>query len=212
MIYILSTIRKSPLFQVLLRPTFMLCMCIFRDSAFGLSLMIHLIFFLPRWSPHLFFTFVFRFQVSKSLWSGFKHFLTFFLGFCEYFIFLGICIFVQRCLPSATSTAEERIFVWRFLVFRSLSGFRFQQICISVQLLRRPRRGCCCRKPLRGEIFLERFLVFKFFLKFFEVLFFFSFFKIASPCKKRRLSSATSLGRGCCCLSETRRATEGGNY
>ena len=150
MIYILSTIRKSPLFQVLLRPTFMLCMCIFRDSAFGLSLMIHLIFFLPRWSPHLFFTFVFRFQDHVGQVSNI--FSRFSSVSAKKFISLRSCIFVQRCLSSATSTAEERIFVWRFLVFRSLSGFRFQQICISVQLLRCPRRGCC-RKSLLGEIF-----------------------------------------------------------
>ena len=158
MIYILSTIRKSPLFQVLLRQTFMLCMCIFRDSAFGLSLMIHLIFFLPRWSPHLFFTFVFRFQVSKSLWSGFKIFSRFSSVSAKILFFaklhLRATLLAVGNLNSRGKDFRLKVFSFQislwFLVFRFfryLSGFRVQQICISVQLLRRPRRGCCCRKP-----------------------------------------------------------------
>ena len=117
--------------------------------------------FLAKMVTTLIFHFCFQVSDFKITLVRFQTFSHVFPRFLRKFYFLRICIFVQRCLSSATSTAEERIFVWRFLVFRYLSGFRFQQICISVQLLRRPRRGCCCRKPLRdffGEIF--RFWVF----------------------------------------------------
>ena len=127
-IYILSTIRKSPLFQVLLRPTFMLCMCIFRDSAFGLSLMIHLIFFLPRWSPHLFFTFVFRFQNHfgqvSNIFSRFSSVSAKILFFAK--LHLRATLLVVGNLNSRGKDFRLKVFSFQISLWFFVGDFSFQ--------------------------------------------------------------------------------------